>query len=119
MSSTALCCEQTSKASLGALCCSHLTPQGQLAVLDVGADSPLHDLLLHEGTEPLRTLYEEDFGKPVADVLLLQQPRRRRRQLAAEQLRLRQLYASISAAGQNRKLITATQGQDLGVYVSY
>jgi hypothetical protein len=26
-------------------------------------------MLLHEGTKPLRTLYEEDFGRSIADVL--------------------------------------------------
>lgn len=45
--------------------------QGRLAVLDVGAASPLHASLLHEGTRPLLTVYEEDFGRAVADVLFL------------------------------------------------
>ena len=44
-------------------------PQGRLAVLDVGTRSPLHHMLLHEGTKPLRTLYEDDFGRSIADVL--------------------------------------------------
>eukprot|EP00879_Flechtneria_rotunda_P005673 GHRR01005972.1.p1 GENE.GHRR01005972.1~~GHRR01005972.1.p1 ORF type:complete len:456 (+),score=150.16 GHRR01005972.1:145-1512(+) len=80
--------------------------QGQLAVLDVGERSPLHDLLLHEGTRPLRTVYEEDFGQPVADLLLLVQgqPRRvRRRKVSAEEARRphRLLEAARSAARPN------------------
>lgn len=43
--------------------------QGRLAVLDASEHSPLHGLLLHEGTRPLRTVYEEDFGNAVADIL--------------------------------------------------
>eukprot|EP00878_Enallax_costatus_P037386 GHUV01042225.1.p1 GENE.GHUV01042225.1~~GHUV01042225.1.p1 ORF type:complete len:255 (+),score=76.54 GHUV01042225.1:332-1096(+) len=98
--------------------------QGQLAVLDVGVHSPLHDLLLHEGTEPLRTLYEEDFGKPVADLLLLQQQHRRRRRLAAEQQRLHRVYARVAAKGSRQlsaRLAGQGQVQDLShaVYVSY
>jgi hypothetical protein len=65
------------------LCQGHLTlnplllwpsfqlPQGRLAVLDVGPASPLHWSLLHEGTRPLRTVYEEDFGPSLADVMFL------------------------------------------------
>lgn len=41
---------------------------GRLAALDVSPDSPLHDALLHDGTRPLRTVYESDFGEPAADV---------------------------------------------------
>lgn len=43
--------------------------QGRLAVLNVGTHSPLHHMMLHEGTKPLRTLYEEDFGRSIADLL--------------------------------------------------
>eukprot|EP00877_Chromochloris_zofingiensis_P014294 jgi/Chrzof1/9118/Cz03g36190.t1 len=43
--------------------------KGRLAVLDASEHSPLHGLLLHEGTRPLRTVYEEDFGNAVADIL--------------------------------------------------
>ena len=44
---------------------------GRLAALDVGAASPLHGALLHDGTRPFRTVYEEDLGAAVADVLFL------------------------------------------------
>jgi hypothetical protein len=70
--------------------------QGNLAVLDVGADSPLHDLL-HEGTEPVRTLYEEDFGQPLADVLVLQKHRRRRRCPRAAQRHWQRLQGASEA----------------------
>jgi hypothetical protein len=78
--------------------CLCVVPQGKLAVLDVGQHSPLHGLL-HPGTEPLRTVYEEDFGSPRADLLLLQEhPPRRRRSLAAarrlQQRRWREVLAS-------------------------
>jgi hypothetical protein len=38
-------------------------------VLDLSERSPLHAGLLHEGTAPLRTVYEADFGQPLAEVL--------------------------------------------------
>ncbi|GBF95812.1 hypothetical protein Rsub_08248 [Raphidocelis subcapitata] len=44
---------------------------GHLAVLDVGEGTPLHSQLLHDGTRPARTVYEEDFGQPVADVFYM------------------------------------------------
>lgn len=47
-------------------------------MLDVGEASPLHSLLLHPGTRELRTVYEEDFGHSLGDLLLLRPPRRRR-----------------------------------------
>lgn len=95
--------------------------QGQLAVLDVGAGSPLHPLL-HEGTETLRTLYEEDFGRAVADVLLLKQhTRRRRRKLIAEQQRLQRLYstAALKVHLARRLGVVDSGSRDLGVFISY
>jgi hypothetical protein len=84
-------------------------------VLDVGADSPLH-ALLHEGTQPLRTVYEDDFGQTVADLLLLKEQRRRRRSLKAaqrlEQQRWRRLLQTDGAA-------TACAQDASGVFVSY
>lgn len=87
-------------------------------MLDVGVHSPLHNLLLHQGTEPLRTLYEEDFGKPVTDLLLLQQNYRRRRRIAAEQRRLDRFYAGVAARGHGI-LAARVARQDHAVYVSY
>jgi hypothetical protein len=46
--------------------------QGRLAVLDVGRRSPLHAMLLHEGSQLLRTVYEEDLGSSLADLLYLE-----------------------------------------------
>ncbi len=37
----------------------------------MGFSSPLNQSLLHEGTRPLRTVYEEDFGRQLAEVLYL------------------------------------------------
>lgn len=92
-----------------------LVLQGKLAVLDVGADSPLH-ALLHEGTEPLRTVYEEDFGQSVADLLLLRQPHRRRRSLtAAQQLEARRWQA----LADSKKALAACSADASGVFVSY
>lgn len=89
--------------------------QGKLAVLDVGADSPLH-ALLHEGTQPLRTVYEDDFGQTVADLLLLKEQHRRRRSLKAaqhlEQQRWRRLLQTDGVAA-------ACAGDVSGVFVSY
>lgn len=95
--------------------CAFVLLQGKLAVLDVGVDSPLH-ALLHEGTEPLCTVYEESFGQPLGDLLLLREPRRRRRSLRAamymEQQRWHRLLAADQAA-------TACSADGLGVYVSF
>lgn len=89
--------------------------QGKLAVLDVGPSSPLH-ALLHEGTEPLRTVYEEDFGTAVADLLLLQQPHRRRRSLsAAQQLEAQRWHRLI----QSQQALAACSADTSGVFVSY
>lgn len=90
--------------------------QGRLAVLDVGIDSPLH-ALLHEGTEPLRTLYEEDFGTPIADLLMLQEPKpRRRRSLQAAQQQEQRSWFRLLASGQ---ALAACHASQLGVFVSY
>lgn len=85
-------------------------------MLDVGEHSPLH-ALLHEGTQPLRTVYEEDFGRPVADVLMLQQPRRRRRRslLAAQRLE-QQRWHRLMLTNQT---LTACAADTTGVFVSY
>lgn len=89
--------------------------QGRLAVLDVGVASPLHGLL-HEGTELLRTVYEEDFGQPVADLLFLQNPRRRRRNLKAAEHSDQQRWKQRL---QSRRLL-ASRGSDASdVFVSY
>ncbi|KAI8472685.1 MAG: hypothetical protein J3K34DRAFT_519556 [Monoraphidium minutum] len=48
--------------------------EGRLAVLDVGAGGALHAPLLHEGTRPLRTVYEDDLGPGLGDVLFLPAP---------------------------------------------
>lgn len=90
--------------------------QDKLAVLDVGTHSPLH-ALLHEGTEPLRTLYEEDFGQPIADILLLREPqKRRRRKLVTvqrlEQERLRRLM-------HQQQPLQACSSDSLGVFISF
>lgn len=83
-------------------------------MLDVGEASPLHDLLLHEGTQPLRTLYEEDFGKPVADLLLLRPAHhRRRRRMAAELRRWSRVMQGEAAAGSRQC------SNHHGVFVSY
>eukprot|EP00775_Hariotina_reticulata_P006337 gene6337-6572_t len=87
--------------------------RGQLAVVDVSSSSPFSKLLLHEGTQPLRTLYEEDFGHPIADLLLLRQPRRKRRRLAAERVRL--LRAMSAPSG----LAEEALGLQSHVFVSY
>lgn len=94
--------------------CVLLLLQGKLAVLDVGPSSPLH-ALLHEGTEPLRTVYEEDFGTAVADLLLLQQPHRRRRSLSAAQ----QLEAQRWHRFQSQQALAACSADTSGVFVSY
>jgi hypothetical protein len=89
--------------------------QGKLAVLDVALDSPIH-ALLHEGTEPLRTVYEEDFGQSVADLLLLREPHRRRRSLQAAQ----RLEASAwQARVQSQQALAACSADVSGVFVSY
>ena len=89
--------------------------QGKLAVLDVATDSPLH-ALLHEGTEPLRTVYEEDFGQSVADLLLLRQPYRRRRSLAAaQQLEARRWQTLV----ESKQALAACSTDASGVFVSY
>lgn len=89
--------------------------QGKLAVLDVGSSSPLHELL-HEGTEPLRTVYEEDFGTAVADLLLLQEPYRRRRRLkAAQHLEAQRWHRLI----QSQQALDACSADTSGVFVSY
>lgn len=45
--------------------------QGRLCVLDVGLRSPLYEGLLMEGTQEVRTVYEEDLGEPLGDVNFL------------------------------------------------
>jgi hypothetical protein len=45
--------------------------QGRLAALDLSPSSPLHGALLLEGTAELRTVYEDRFGLPLADVTYL------------------------------------------------
>jgi hypothetical protein len=78
--------------------------------------SPLHDLLLHEGTEPLRTVYEEDFGQPLAELLLLRQPQqRRRRRMSAELQRWSRVLAAEAAGRQ----CSSSRAADHGLYVSY
>lgn len=89
--------------------------QGKLAVLDCGVSSPLH-ALLHEGTEPLRTVYEEDFGRPIADVLLLRQPHRRRRSLAAAQRLEQHRWTRLIKSG---AALTACSSDVSDVYISY
>jgi hypothetical protein len=89
--------------------------QGKLAVLDVGMSSPLHGLL-HEGTEPLRTVYEEDFGTAVADLLLLQQPHRRRSSLKAAQHLEAQRWHRLM---QSQQAVASCSADTSGVYVSY
>ncbi len=42
--------------------------QGRLALLNVGAASPLHSRLLMPGLELARTVLEADLGVPLADV---------------------------------------------------
>ena len=42
--------------------------QGKLLSLDLGLDSVLHNTLIMEGLQAIRTLLESDFGLPVADV---------------------------------------------------
>lgn len=92
--------------------------QGQLAVLDVGEASPLHDSLLHQGTQPLRTVYEEDFGTPLAELLLLRQPHhRRRRRMAAEVQRWSRVLAA--EAGGVAVGRCSSSVQQHGLYVSY
>lgn len=89
--------------------------QGNLAVLDVGTHSPLHELL-HPGTEPLRTLYEEDFGAPLADVLFLheQQPRRRRSIAAAQRQQQQQWQQALASGG----ALTAGHAMSASVFVA-
>lgn len=97
------------------LACWRLLWQGKLAVLDVGPSGPLH-ALLHEGTQPLRTVYEEDFGTAVADLLLLQQPYRRRRSLkAAQRLEAQRWHRLI----QSQQDLAACSADTTGVFVSY
>ncbi|KAF6259508.1 hypothetical protein COO60DRAFT_1700794 [Scenedesmus sp. NREL 46B-D3] len=89
--------------------------QGQLAVLDVGEASSLHALLLHEGTRPLRTVYEEDFGQPLAELLLLRQPHhRRQRRTSAEVQRWSRALAAEAGSAQ-----CSRSARHHGVYVSY
>jgi hypothetical protein len=57
-------------------------PQGRLAALDLSPASPLHEALLLEGTAPLRTVYEDCFGLPLADVNYLADEARRSRPAA-------------------------------------
>ena len=42
--------------------------QGQLCALDVGTDSVLHDDLIMDGLQDVRTVLESDFGQAVLDV---------------------------------------------------
>jgi hypothetical protein len=85
-----------------------------LLVLPVQASS-LHDMLLHEGTEPLRTVYEEDFGQPLAELLLLREPlHRRRRRMSAEVQRWSRALAAEASGRQ-----CSNRVQHHGVYVSY
>jgi hypothetical protein len=95
------------------MCC-----QGQLAVVDVSSRSPLNKLLLHEGTQPLRTLYEEDFGLPIADLLLFRQPRRKRRRLAAERKRFLRALLSAPTKGAlaEEAALISSQSQ---IFISY
>ena len=88
-------------------------------MLDVGQGSPLHDLMLHEGTEPLRTLYEEDFGQPVADLLLLKQPHRRRRRVTAEQRRLKRNMIAAAGTPLQHSDFGISSSQYQGIFVSY
>jgi hypothetical protein len=77
--------------------------------------SSLHDLLLHEGTEPLRTVYEEDFGQPLAELLLLREPHhRRRRHMSAEVQRWSRALAAEAGGGR-----CSSSARHHGVYVSY
>jgi hypothetical protein len=83
--------------------------------------SPLHDLLLHEGTQPLRTVYEDDFGRPLAELLLLRQPQqRRRRRMSAELQRWsRALAAEAGGSGSSAAEKCSSSARQHGLYVSY
>lgn len=49
-------------------CRNVLWYHGRLFALDVGAAGVLHNGLLHEGTQPLSTVYESDLGLPICDI---------------------------------------------------
>lgn len=42
--------------------------QGVLCDLDVGEESALHDTLIMDGLQPVRTVLESDFGQSICDV---------------------------------------------------
>ena len=42
--------------------------QGVLCDLDVGEESVLHDTLIMDGLQPVRTVLESDFGQAICDV---------------------------------------------------
>ena len=42
--------------------------QGVLCDLDVGEESVLHDALIMDGLQPVRTVLESDFGQAFCDV---------------------------------------------------
>ena len=45
-----------------------MLPQGVLCDLDVGEESTLHDTLIMDGLQPVRTVLESDFGSAICDV---------------------------------------------------
>lgn len=112
---------------------SHPCLQGRLAVLDVGRRSPLHAMLLHEGSQLLRTVYEEDLGTSLVDLLYLEPhpaaPRRpteqrehRQQQQPAEQLdvqKWRQERRAVSSSRGQRGAQPAVSGGHQHVYVSW
>ena len=53
-------------------CCQYskgaVLPQGILCDLDVGEASILHDTLIMDGLQPVRTVLESDFGSPICDI---------------------------------------------------
>ena len=47
---------------------NNLSSQGELFALDVGVSSVLHNDLIMDGLQDVRTVLESDFGKAVLDV---------------------------------------------------
>ena len=45
-----------------------MLPQGVLCDLDVGEASALHETLIMDGLQPVRTVLESDFGSPICDI---------------------------------------------------